>query len=478
MTPSLCDEDAFTVVERLRRREVSPAEAIEACVRRIEETNAQVNSITTVCAERAMDAARALGDRPVTERGWLAGLPVAIKELTDVAGVRTTYGSEIFTDHVPTRSDHMVNAVERHGGIVLAKTNVPEFGAGAQTFNSVFGTTKNPWDLSRTCGGSSGGSAVALACGQAWLATGTDMGGSLRNPASFCGITGLRPTPGRVPKGSGGAQVDLPFDPLYVNGPMARNVRDLALFLDSMAGRMLHDPISVDPPSTPFVDVACRARNSDLAGLRIGFSENLDLVPVSRDVRQACRAATERLRGVAATVEDAAPDFTGVVDTFMPLRSYWFAAVHEPTLERFRDRLKPEIVTNIEAGLKITAHEIGVADRARAHLYARMADFFGDHDLLALPTVVTTAFSHEKRYLEEIEGVKFDNYVGWLVLTFALTVTSCPCISVPVGFSADGLPIGLQLVAPPFCEARLIRAAAVLERELGLQVQLPISPRG
>lgn len=479
MTRELWRLNAIEVSQLLKDREVTPQEAIASALGRIAETNGSVNAVTTTCEERALNAAAALKPPAGDDRGALSGLPVLIKELTDVAGVRTTYGSPIFTDHVPTHSDFMVERLENNGGIVLGKTNVPEFGAGAQTFNDVFGVTRNPWKLSRTCGGSSGGSAVALATGQAWLATGTDMGGSLRNPASFCGVVGLRPTPGRVPRGtSGGAQVDLLFDTLYVNGPLARNVPDLAFFLDAIAGRDLRDPLSVDGPRLPFVETTRRALAAPaVKGMRVGFSANLGVVPVVHEVEAACRAAARTIAGLGADVDEAGLDFTGVEDTFMPLRSLWFATVHEKTLEKYRDRLKPDIVWNIEQGLKTTALEIGTADRRRCELYAKMARYFARHDFLILPTVITTAFPVETKFLTEIEGVKLQNYVSWLVLTFALTLTNCCCLSIPVGFSSEGLPIGLQIVAPPFCEDKLLAFAAVLERELGLAARLPIDPR-
>jgi amidase len=411
-------------------------------------------------------------------RGRLNGLPVLVKEITDVAGVRTTYGSKIFTEHIPDRSDAMVERLESQGGIVLARTNIPEFGAGGQTYNDLFGVTRNPWKLSRTSGGSSGGSAAALACGQGWLATGTDMGGSLRNPASFCGVVGLRPTPGRVPRGSGGAQVDLLFDTLYVNGPLARNVVDLALFLDAISGRDVRDPLSVDAPSLSFMETTRRALAAPaIRGMKIGFSANLGVAPVAKEVELACRKAAQTIATLGAELSEAGLDFDGIENIFMPLRSLWFSTVHHQTLLKYRDRLREDIVWNIEEGLKLTAIEIGEADRQRCRLYEKMARFFATHDLLILPTAVTTAFPVEMKYLEEIDGVKLENYVSWLVLTFALTLTNCCCLSIPVGLSSEGLPIGLQIVAPPFSEDKLLAFAAIVEREIAFASQLPIAPR-
>ena len=460
---------AREAVAKLARREISPLDLIAAAEQRIAATDGVLNALPTRCFDRARAKAQELLPPDRAPPGYLHGLPVAIKDLTDVAGVRTTYGSPIFRDHVPAASDLMVQRLESRGALVIAKSNTPEFGAGAQTFNEVFGTTTNPWDTRTTCGGSSGGSAVALAAGQVWLAQGSDLGGSLRIPASFCGVVGLRPSPGRVAHGPS----VLPFNTLSVEGPMARNVGDVAMFLDVMAGEDIRDPLAMAAPGTSFRAAAERAAPPR----RVGCSAALGVSPVDPAVKAICAAAARAFGDLGATVDEAAPDLRDAEPVFQVLRAAQFAARHAPTLADHRDKLKPEVIWNIEQGMKLSAEDIGRAERARAALFQRVAAFFGSHDLLLCPTVVAPPFDHRIRYLTELQGVKFDTYVSWLVLTFAITLTACPAISIPAGFTKAGLPVGLQLVAPPQAEARLLAAAAALESRLGLAGRLPIDPR-
>jgi amidase len=461
---------AREAVARLARRELSPLELIDAAERRTAATDGAVNALPTRCFERARERARRLLGPDAAPPGYLHGLPVAIKDLVDVAGVRTTQGSPIFRDRVPESSDWAVERLEAMGALVVAKSNTPEFGAGAQTFNEVFGTTRNPWDTATTPGGSSGGAAVALATGQVWLADGSDLGGSLRIPASYCGVVGLRPSPGRVAHGPG----LVPFDPLAVEGPMARNIGDLALMLDAQAGLDARDPLSFETPSGLFGAAVAAPRKPR----RVAFSPDLGLGPVDAEVREICRRAALAFADLGVEVVEAAPDLRDAEPIFDTLRAARFAAVHGPTLERHRDQLKPEIIWNIEKGLALTADDIGRAERARAALCRRTAAFFAGHDLLLCPTVAAPPFDHRIRYLTELGGVKFETYTGWLFLTFAITLTACPALSLPAGFTRAGLPVGLQMVAPPRAEAPLLAAAALLEARLGLAARLPIEPRG
>lgn len=470
-----CDPVRLTAREAvalLRRGEVSPLELIDAAEARIAETDAALGALPTLCLDRARRRAReimAAGDARAEAAGpaWLAGLPIVVKDLTDVAGVRTTYGSPVFADHVPDASDILVERLERNGAVVIGKSNTPEFGAGANTFNEVFGKTRNPWNTAMTCGGSSGGSAVALATGQAWLATGSDLGGSLRIPASFCSVVGLRPGPGRVARSG----TPLPFDTLGVHGPMARTVGDVALMLDAMAGADPRDPLALPAPSVPFQAAAEAAETP----ARVAYSTCA--IPVEPAVADICRVGALRFSEIGAQVVETGPDLSDAPEIFQTLRGARYAATMAPLLEDHRDALKPEIVWNIEMGLALSADEIGRAERARAALCRRMAAFFSDYDLLALPAVIVPPFDVDIRYIEEAAGQKFDNYVDWLKITYAITLTSCPAISVPCGFTADGLPVGLQIVAPPRAEARLLSAAAALEAHLGLAGKLPIDPR-
>ncbi len=463
---------AREVVRLLRRREITPREAVAAAVARIRAVDPLLNAVPTLCEERALARARALERRPPApdgECGTLAGLPILVKDLTDVAGVRTTYGSPVFADHVPQRSDILVERLEARGAIVLGKTNTPEFGAGANTFNEVFGPTRNPWDPTRTCGGSSGGSAVALATGMAWLATGSDLGGSLRTPAAFCGVVGLRPSPGRVARGP----TDDPFDTLAVAGPMARDVGDLALFLDAMAGADPRDPLSLPGEAESFAAAAARPAGP----LRLAWSADLGgLTPVDREVAAVCTRALARLEAAGWTVAEAAPDLRGAVETFGVLRGLLFATKWAPLLERHRQRLKPEVVWNIEYGLGLDAATVARARRARARYVAEAAALFARFDLLVTPAAIVPPFDLRQRWLERLGDHVFATYVDWLAVTSAVTLLGCPALALPCGLTAAGLPVGLQLVAPPRAERALLRAAAAMEEAFGFAARLPVDP--
>lgn len=460
---------AREVVSLLRQGDITPVEAIDASLARIEAVDPAVNAVPTLCVERARKAAASLPPAPEDGRGWLAGLPVLIKDLVDVEGVRTTYGCTAFADNVPSRSATEVRRLERHGAIVLGKTNTPEFGAGAQTFNEVFGATRNPWDTRLTCGGSSGGAAVALAIGMAWLADGSDLGGSLRTPASFCSVVGLRPSPGRVPHGP----ASLPFDTLGVEGPMARDVRDLALLMDTMAGFEPGDPLSFDRPQRPYVETV-----EELPRIgRVAFSADLGgITPVDPEVASICAAAAARFADLGTVVEQACPDLSASVDVFTVLRAARFAAARAPTLAAHRAALKPEVVWNIEHGLKLTADDIGAAERRRAAMQQGMAAFLQDYDLLLCPTAIVPPFPVEQRYVAELNGHRFPSYIDWVTIAFAITLTGCPALSLPCGFTGSGLPVGLQIVGRPRGEAGLLAAAAAMEDLLGLAARVPMTP--
>jgi len=464
---------ASEAVARLRRKEVSPLELIDAAAARIAAVDGTVNALPTLCLERARAHARDLmaGRRREAENepGWLAGLPVAIKDLVDVAGVRTTYGSPIFRDHVPEASHPLVTRIERKGGIVIAKSNTPEFGAGGNTFNEVFGRTRNPWNTALTCGGSTGGGAVALATGMAWLAHGSDHGGSLRGPATLCGVVGMRPSPGRVTRGTSGNL----FSPLSVQGPMARCVPDLALFLDTMAGHCSLDPLTFDAPATPFTAaIDCPRR------LRVAFTANYGgRVPVDSETREICAREVRKLETAGCIVEEAWPELGPVEDVFLALRSQHFVVDRELQLQTHRELIKPDIVWNTEQGLAGTPSRLAWADRERAQLFRRFAAFFREWDVLVTPGAPTPAWDVMLRARNEVDGVKLANYIAGSVLTSAITLTSCPAMSVPCGFDRHGRPVGLQIVAPARGEATALAAAALFERVSGLYRMLPIEPR-
>jgi amidase len=460
---------ACEIVDKLHSCEVTPLDLLDTLERRIAEVNGAVNALPTLCFERARDHAKALMARPTTRRGLLAGLPLPIKDLTAVAGVRCTQGSPIFKDHVPERSDLMVEQLEAKGALIYAMSNTPEFGAGANTFNEVFGATRNPWDTSRSAAGSSGGAAVALATGMAWVAHGSDMGGSLRNPASFCGIVGLRPSIGRVAH-TPAAKIDRT---LGVQGPMARNVEDLALLLDAMSGAHPADPLSLDAPADSFRAAARYGQRPR----RVAFSADLGITPVDPEIAAITRQAALRFAEAEVAVEQAHPDLSEAHECFRVLRAFDFAVSKAGLLREHRALLKPEVVWNIEQGLQLSVEQLARAEAQRLALVARTVAFFEDYDLLLTPATIVPPYPVEQRSVSECAGQLFDSYFQWLAIAYAITLTCCPALSLPCGFTASGLPVGLQIIAPPRGEARLLAGARVLEQILGLRGSTPIDPR-
>jgi amidase len=465
----LVKETACAVIGKLNAGEITPLDLLDVLEKRIAEVDGKVNALPTLCFDRARSHARTLMQKPAGQRGLLAGLPVPIKDLTAVAGVLTTQGSPIFRDDVPARSDILVEHLENNGGVIYAKSNTPEFGAGANTFNEVFGATRNPWDTSRSAAGSSGGAAVALATGMAWLAHGSDMGGSLRNPASFCGIVGMRPSIGRVAH-TPVAAIDRN---LGVQGPMARNVEDLALLLDAMSGEHPADPLSLPLLPKSFLSAA-RSGNKPK---RVAYSPDLGITPVDPEVAAITRKAAERLASSGVIVEEAHPDLREAHECFHVLRAFDFALSKAALLRAKRDQLKPEVIWNIEEGLKLTVEQLERAEAQRVAMTARTLEFFNSYDLLLTPATIVAPFPVENRYVAECAGKKFDNYVEWLGIVYAITLVCCPALSLPCGFTASGLPVGLQVVAPPRGEAQLLAGAKALEDILGVRGTTPIDPR-
>src|ERR1700709_2677481 len=451
---------ACAIVDKLNSGEVTPLDLLDVLEARIAEVDGKVNALPTLCFDRARAHAKELMKKPAGARGLLAGLPLPIKDLTAVAGVLTTQGSPIYKNDIPARSDLLVENLETNGAVIYAKSNTPEFGAGANTFNEVFGATRNPWDLSRSVAGSSGGAAVALATGTAWLAHGSDMGGSLRNPASFCGVVGLRPSVGRVAR----TPVFKIDRNLTVQGPMARNVEDLALLLDAMSGEHPGDPLSL--PSLP-VSFLSSAR-SGKKPKRIAYSPDLGITPVDPEVAAITRKAAARFAEAGAIVEEAHPDLREAHECFHVLRAFDFAVTKAALLRSKRDMLKPEVIWNIEEGLKLTVEQIERAEAQRVVMAARALEFFKTYDLLLTPATIVAPFPIEHRYVAECAGKKFDNYVEWLGIVYAITLTCSPSVSLPCGFPASALPVGLQMVAPPHGEAQLLAGAKVLEDILGV----------
>ncbi len=471
MTDELIRLSARDAVARLEAKEITPLELIDAAASRIAAIEPAVNALPTLCLDRARDHAKRLmrdgGRGAEGEPGWLAGLPVAIKDLADVAGVRTTYGSPIFRDHVPTNSHPLVERIEGKGGIVIAKSNTPEFGAGGNTFNE---RTLNPWNTSLTSGGSTGGGAVALATGEVWLAHGSDHGGSLRKPGTYCSVTGIRPSPGRVTRGTSNNL----FSALSVQGPMARNVPDLALFLDTMAGLCPHDPLTFDAPAVSFATAVA----NPVPPKRIAFTADFaGKVPVDRETREICAQAVRRFAELGCVVEEAAPDLGDIGEAFLTLRSQHFVVDRELQLQSHRALIKADIIWNTERGLKQTPSRIAWAERERAAFFRRMAAFFQTYDLLVTPGAATPAFDVKLRHPAVIDGIVQENYMAASLITSAITMTSSPALAVPCGFDRFGRPVGLQIVGKPRGEAALLQAAALFEQMTGLDRALPIEPR-
>ena len=468
----LLPKSACEVVSLLEHGEVTPAELVEVSHARIANVDHAVNALPTLCIERAREHAARVANRKRTDGDsptWLGGLPVAVKDLNPVAGVRTTFGSTIFADHVPERSDYTVERLESNGGIVIGKSNTPEFGAGGTTFNDVFGVTSNPWNVTKTCGGSSGGSCVAVATGQVWAATGSDFGGSLRIPASFCGVVGLRPTPGVVPRGP----ASQPFSTLWVDGPIARNVADCALMLDAMAGRDARDPLSVSRPAMRYLE----AVDADpLPRLKIAWSPTLGITPIEPAVSRVFSAVIDGIADSGVHIEEAHPQMAGAAEIFHTLRAAWLAADMAELLERHQSKMKPELVWNIERGKELSAEEIGRAEVERGHLYRRFIEFFDRFDLLVTPATVVPPFDKSERFPQHIDGQALETYLDWYKITYCVSLTACPAMSLPVGFTDAGLPVGLQIIAPPFAEARILSWAAHLESVLDISGGIPIDP--
>ena len=469
MSDELIQLTATEAVARLRSKEVSPLDLVEASIKRIETFDTEVNALPIHCFDQARDQAKSLDlDRHLPNPKSLCGLPIAVKDYNDLGGAVTTYGSPIFANNVAQTSDATIRKLESNGAIAVAKSNVPEW-AGGHTFNPVNGLTRNPWDMAKSAGGSSGGSAAALASGLVWLATGNDLGGSLRTPAAFNGVVGLRPSPGRVSRG-----IRLPsMDTLWVEGPMARNVDDLALMLDAGVGHQIDDPLSFDHSGPSFVDVL----NKTDIPKRVAFSSDLSIVSIEKEIAEICGAATRVFADIGAEVTEEIPDFTGVLEAFQTLRAVLFATMMEPILKQHRDKIAPEIIGNIERGLNIMPSQIFEAERVRIELFKKILAFFETHDFLICPAASIAPFSVDQRYVTEIDGKPCETYIDWFSITFALTMTGCPTISVPCGFTSEGLPVGIQIMGKPRGEAALLLVAKQFEQAIGIAAQLPIAPR-
>jgi amidase len=463
---------AVELAAMLRDREVSAREVVAAHIERIEAFGQVVNAIVTTTFETAVAKAAAADEAMARgeTRGLLHGLPVAHKDLADTAGVRTTYGSPLFAEHVPDRDDLVVERMAQAGAISLGKTNTPEFGAGSHTVNAVFGATRNPYDPGRSPGGSSGGAAAALATRQVCLADGSDLGGSLRNPASFCNVVGLRPSPGRVP---GWPTRDVE-DQLSVSGPMARTIADVALLLAVLAGPDPRVPLALDQPPPALTDPA-QVRGLlavDLSGIRIAWSADLGL-PVEPEVVGVLAPARQVLAGLGAAVTDAAPDLSGADEAFRTYRALRFATAFGDLLRAYPDQLGANVAWNTERGLELTVADLSRAATLRAGLADRVAAFFAEFDVLACPVSQVAPFDVALDWVHEINGKPLQTYLDWMASAYLISATGLPAISVPAGFTSGGLPVGLQLVGRRRGDWDLLAVARAFEAATGYASVVP-----
>ena len=455
----ICFRTATALADDIRARKLSVTEVVQAHLAQIERQNPKVNAIVTLTAERALEEARAKDAglaRGDARPGPLFGLPIVHKDLFPTRGIRTTYGSPIYRDHVPDQDALIVERTRAAGAITLGKSNTPEFGAGSQTFNQVFGRTLNPYDVTKTCGGSSGGAAVALACGMVPIADGSDLGGSLRNPAAFCNIVGLRPSLGRVPVWPS----ESAWLSLGVQGPMARTVQDVALLLSAIAGPDRRAPISIAEDGARFRAPLGR----DFRGVRIAWFPSPSGLPIDRRVTAVVATQRKTFEALGCIVEDDQPDFRDARDIFQVWRAWMFHTKYGPLLETRRDQLKDTVIWNIEQGVKLTGADIGAAETKRTALYHRVREFMERHEFLVLPVTQVPPFDVTQAYITEIEGVPLPTYVDWMRVCSDITVTGLPAISVPCGFTDDGLPVGIQIVGRHQDEWGVLQLAHAFEQ--------------
>lgn len=454
--------------ELIKRRDISAQELLQAHLEQIEAVNPQLNAIVTYLPELALELAQAADAKQARgeELGVLHGLPIAHKDLFETAGIRTTMGSPVFADYVPVADDLIIARLKAAGCITLGKTNVPEFGAGSHTFNPVFGATKNPYDLARTCGGSSGGAAVALAAAMLPIADGSDMGGSLRNPASFNNVVGLRPTPGRVPRYP---KADA-WSVLSVDGPMGRTVQDVALMMSAIAGPDARSPISLEAPASTFANDLER----DFAGARIAWSPDLGCLPVERSVIDTIEAQLPAFADIGIAVENAHPDFSDAYDIFQILRAWSFELSFAEHFAQFgADSFKETIRWNARQGQQLSAPQISRAQVKRSELFHRVREFLDVYDCLLLPTAQVPPFPIEQEYPREINGESMHTYIDWMMSCAFITVTGLPAISVPCGFTSAGLPVGLQMVGRPRGEFALLQLAYAFQEATRFYLRKP-----
>jgi len=467
-TSEICFMTATEMTRRIRARELSCREVMQAHLDQIEKVNPIVNAIVTrIPNEEALVLADAADEALAQGKdvGPLHGLPIAHKDLVPTRGMRTTEGSPIYKDFVPDQDGLIVERLKKAGAITIGKTNTPEFGAGSQTFNAVFGETLNPYDTTKTCGGSSGGAAVSLACGMLPLADGSDMGGSLRNPGNFCNITGFRTSPGRVPVWPR----TVAWFPISVQGPMARSVQDVALMLSTIAGPDPRSPIAIAEPGSLF----SRPLDRDLKGVKIAWSKNLGELPVDPRVTRALENQRHVFENLGCIVIEDQPDFHGADEIFKVWRAWNFELQLSELLQNHREMIKDTVIWNVEAGQKLTGPQLGRAEIKRTELYHRVRKFMETHEFLICPVNQVPPFDINQPYVEEIDGVKMETYIDWMKSCYYITVTGHPAISVPCGFTPEGLPVGVQIVGRHNDDFGVLQLAYAFEKATGFWKQQP-----
>ena len=464
---SICFLTAAEIAKKIRKGEITAVQTMEAHLAQIERINPQVNAIVTLVPELALEEARKADEKQAKggNIGPLHGLPIAHKDLVPTKGIRTTFGSLVFQDFIPEEDALLVERLREGGAIMLGKTNTPEFGAGSQTFNRVFGVTRNPYDLSKTCGGSSGGAAVSVACRMLPIADGSDLGGSLRNPTNYCNVVGFRPSVGRVPSWPN----ESGWNSFAVDGPIARTVEDTALMLSVLAGPDSRSPICLPERGSIFL----KSLERNLKGVRIAWSPDLGGLPVDSRVTETLEAQRHVFEDLGCVVEEGFPDFSDADAIFKTFRAWFYELKLASLLPEHGEKIKETVIWNIESGMKLSGPELGRAEVKRTALFHRVREFMQDYDFLALPVSQVPPFPLEQEYVSEINGLQMGTYLDWMRSCYFISVTGQPAISVPCGFTAEGLPVGLQLVGRQQDDLGVLQLANAFEKATGFYKTIP-----